>query len=354
MSYYHLDRALLISESAGTASGRHTLRSGPGKRYALRITGPGINPIVVQPVELGNGMAPLHVELRRGAVVKGTIDDLPVSKYGRPSLFLVDSDDEHHAYPAGHRGLSLTSNDEFEFTGLPPGSFRLMIHLPRRAPIVLAEVRDLSTGSTRDLKLDGRSLHQARLRAHIRIDGVPRRAEVRLVGTRIENGDRRWSSPVMSDDAGEVVVVGEPGEYRVMLRLLETGSKVRAHFLSSQTVTIRAGEESTAQFEFTTRTFAARILDSRGEPAAKRSVDILWQGQVYPGGRLTTDARGRLSISHAPEGPFTIAVWPAHLTNRDAQRIYHNEHPDDWEKARIELPPVEANGGETRDLRLPR
>lgn len=159
---------------------------------------------------------------------------------------------------------------------------------------------------------------------------------------------------MLSDDAGEVLVVGEPGEYRVMLRLLEASSKVGAQFLSSQTVTIRAGEESAAQFEFTTRTFAARILDSRGEPAAKRSVDILWKGQVYPGGRLTTDAKGLLSIGHAPEGPFTIAVWPTHLTDRDAQRIYHNKHPDDWEKARIELPPVEANGGETRDLRLPR
>ena len=83
-------------------------------------------------------------------------------------------------------------------------------------------------------------------------------------------------------------------------------------------------------------------------------MNILWRGHRYPGGQFETDDKGRLFMSHAPVGLFTIAIWPAHLTDRDAQRIHRNENGDDWQSVMIKLAPVRVTGDECRDLRLPR
>jgi hypothetical protein len=368
------------TDAAGTA-----LLAGPaGRTYALQLRGQGHLAKVVRDVSL-DVAGPLHVVLETGATLRGTVGPaaalarlrpaahVPIAP-GRPNpaLVLQDPVRGQRLHPngapafgagpgrAGRFGVAIEDDGRFVITGIPPGTWDVLIHhappgsriaVPHQQE-VLARVADLREAETRELVLDVGGLAETKLVGHVVLGNAPYAdARVVLFGESTRQGVVPTQHASTCDANGCFTAELPGGRYTLWAYPPVHGLMLPC----SEPVVVERGRTTERRFELRAVRVVLVLTDAAGAPAVNREVGF----SLHPyGTSFRTDAYGRITIDPAPAVPFRAGAWPLHMADPASREvIQRGPRAKDPENQMIDLgwitPPADRDEL-TLELRLPR
>ncbi len=317
--------ALLLQRAETDERGTVVLRGGPHPRMALHVEGPDHLPLFVDEFEF-DAAGPTRVTVQAGASIAGRVEPARVAEELRAGMWLVDVDDPMRQIPMAKtaslvEAQPIAVDGTFRFPQVPAGRWRLHLafsHSGLSRLVPLTAVTVAAQGGSLDVgAVDIEQLQPGRLGGRILVDGSP--LANGSLEIRPDAGTTKDAVPLnlngrptilgvrgtqgSTDALGHFEIPLVRGRYALHAVIQkEDGSSVR---LKAPWVEITPGVARDEVFVLRHIRLRVRVLDSRGEPVAKRRCSI----EDY--GRHRTDAAGWITLDPAPLEPFLLRVQPA-------------------------------------------
>jgi len=379
------DKAIRLMDGRTDAQGELVLR-GPGdESLAVRVLGPGHQPVVERDVKLTPDAPPIVVEVPSGATITGKIGPPRMLEQFRsnptpnesqmPGLFLArEVGQKHERYPANNPGrVPLNEDGTFEVAGIPPGTWDLHFAYTRFAPgrgvwtgrsEFIRTLTNLRDGETRELVAELDRLVLATVAGKVLLNGKPASgATLQLTGKKPDGkGGEQWvGSPAikLGEDGGFRVRV-VPGTYRAGISMRSSGGRRWTHLFGEGQIMVLPGKQYERVVHITSGVLRIRIVGPDDEPRAGIQPILLDQdGNWAQVQAPKTDEQGRATIAPVPAKPLTVTVLYKRFLDQKARQKFlqaNRGNPDAWKLTRIEIGRVRVNPGDTPtevELKLP-
>lgn len=306
-----LQKASWFSMARGAADDTGVVLRVPPGRYTLRVRGDGLLP-QLHVLDVPAGASHKVLQLARGGVLEGRLGPpealATVMWEGEFShvRVLARPLDGGPAPPAA----PVAENGTFTIGALPEGRCALTFEYPPEAVLGSAVVGAplgevvIRSGQTTRAEFDVRPCMPGTMTLRVTLDGAPM-AGAQLFVRRIEPHS---AARATADERGIVEKALAPGTYDVLLAIAAQPGPGWHMLPLPDRLQIVAGGTHDYTVAARIRTMRIRLLDAAGRPVAGRRVKVEGQRQYFRVGGLSTDEAGRVEITPAPYGPFTLQL----------------------------------------------
>jgi len=378
------DVAIRLMGGQTDAQGEFVLRGPGNEALAVRVLGPGHQPVVVDDVELTADAPPIVVEVPSGATIVGKIGPARVleqfrpksatSEHQLPGIFLQRTiGRKHERYPTNALVNCLVSSKDgtFEVTGIPPGTWNVHFTYSLFFPDgrgsmggseLLQTVSNLREGETRKLVADLAHLAFATVAGKVLLNGKPAGgATFQMLGKRPDGkGGEKWvGSPgiKLSEDGGfELRVI--PATYQAGISL-RSPQKRWVRLADKSRITLAPGRKYERVFDIRSGVLRLRILGPNDKPAGGVQVSLVNQEGTWGMPAPKTDAQGWTTLEPVLTGPLTVTVVRKRFLDKKALQEFlqaNHDNPEAWKSTRVEIGRVHVNSGSKAtkvELKLP-
>jgi hypothetical protein len=340
--------ALLLQRGWTDARGELELHGPPREELALRILGPGHQPIVLQEVFLDPALGPLRVEIFDGAALVGRVRPIEALRQFHPTQEIIDrfSRGEYHnltlastlpglrlvrpsgvRHPTGCRVL-FEEDGSFAIEGIPPGTWDLWLEYapgftwaPQAGAWEALQKLELRDGERRTLDLDLGHLMRGRLEGRILYRGGPvAQLKVNLRGLRSEAGGKleytgAIPGPAETDLDGRFSLNLVPGTY--LVSVLAGMSTLHVQ----ERAEVRPGAKLQQDFNVRIAKLCLRALAPDGKtPLPRVRLRASWKNQLWLSS-VETGGDGWATFEHVPLGAVNVKTRPKHLVGVDPAKL---------------------------------
>lgn len=303
------DSGLLLQRGETAANGTATLRGPAGERLALRLSGRGIVPAIVQQLTLGE-TDELIVTCEQGTCWSGRLVPTSVAAVLAASgAGLHLRRDGRRLGPPGKRPTPLAADGAFSFGGLPPGDYELELDSHCIEGVIGGIT--LRSGQATVHDIDVRGLRQQELRLRLLIEGEPLRdTPVSVVGTHVV-ADRTISSfhTLHTDDDGVLRHLTTPGVLRLSVWRQDVENAAKELPLP-EPIRVHADRDvdQVLDVRLVHRRFRVLVLTPDGTPAVGAYVSFSNGARATRGTAAATADDGTLMAPRVVRATYKVVV----------------------------------------------
>jgi protocatechuate 3,4-dioxygenase beta subunit len=312
--------AVRLDETTTDETGRAVLRAAvDGSLLAIRLPGPGHQPVVVHGIVVDPRREPVEITVRTGATLSGTVRPAwLLAGLREPALVLTYQGGRDPSRGHARRTVPLQPSGAFRCTGLQAGTWGVLfrggsdpgltgnVTTKQFAPVVLAGDAHVQ------IECELGDVAPAVLRGCVVLDGaaaVDRQVELVRVATA---GDGRTgrvgTTRVVTDAHGAFVAAGlPPGRYFAAVTARHPGTRGHVELTCGDPVDVAPGAAACGEFRIRSGRLEIEVRNAAGEPLARRQVVV---HDVRSGFRAApeSDADGVVRIDPIAAGTYAIRV----------------------------------------------